>query len=135
MPIGMFLKPLTSMDFKAIQIKYKIWLSSTDGKNLMGDGRWMLLKKVEELGSLMAASEAMGISYRKAWGDLKKFQEGIGVILFTKQRGGKDGGQTTLTETGKILLNEYAKMHESINVCIEDEFKKFEIRIKEYLKA
>lgn len=123
------------MGIGAIQIKYKIWLASADGQNIMGDGRWKLLKKVEELGSLMAASEAMGISYRKAWGDLKKFQEGMGVSLFTKQRGGKAGGQTIITNAGKILLTEYEKMHESIDGCINDEFKKFEGKIKDFIEV
>lgn len=122
------------MNIAKMQIKFKIWLAANDGTNLMGDGRWMLLKKVEELGSLMAASQAMGISYRKAWGDLKKFQEAMGIKLLKTQRGGKIGGQTALTDAGKTLLTEYEIMHEKIHQCILKEFNNFETKVLHLLK-
>ena len=50
----------------------KLWISSDEAEGVFGDGKWRLLEAIEKDGSLNAASRSLGISYRKAWGDLKK---------------------------------------------------------------
>jgi len=57
---------------KQLRTKFKLWLSTEDAEGVFGDGKWRLLKKIDAKGSLKAASQSLHISYRKAWGDLKK---------------------------------------------------------------
>jgi molybdate transport system regulatory protein len=92
-----------------LRARFRLWLNSRDVDGAFGDGKWRLLKAIEAEHSLRLASEALGISYRKAWGDLKKAQEGLNVTLVEKQRGGRLGGQTVLTEQGRKWVKAYAR--------------------------
>ena len=76
--------------------KFKLWFSTADSEGVFGDGKWRLLKAIDDKGSLKKAAESLGISYRKAWGDLKKAESCLGTRLIEKIRGGKDGGKTIL---------------------------------------
>lgn len=106
--------PKHELSYDSFNLNYKFWLSDKEGKGIMGDGKWQILEKIEETGSLMAATEALGITYRRTWGDLKKIEEGLGFCLLEKTRGGKEGGQTVLTEKGKKLVRAFRSFHERI---------------------
>ncbi|MCF8369093.1 MAG: LysR family transcriptional regulator [Bacteroidales bacterium] len=108
-----------------IQFNHKIWLSSKNGKGIMGDGKWKILKAIEEHGSLKAATEALGITYRRTWGDLKEIENDLGFPLLDKSRGGKDGGQTQLTPQGKKLVEAFNAFHQKVDKVVEEAFEKF----------
>ena len=118
-----------SEQFKDIRFNYKIWLSTNDGINLLGDGKWKILKAIEEHGSLMAATEALGITYRRTWGDLKKIENQLGFQLLEKSRGGKDGGKTYLTKQGKLLVDAFDEFHERVDSVIENAFNNFKSKL------
>jgi len=109
----------------SITIHYKIWLESALGEGIMGDGKWRLLEAIDEKGSLSAASIALNISYRKAWGDLKKAEALLGTLLIDKQRGGAFGGTTNLTEYGKKYLALYKSFHKKLDTVFNKEFEAF----------
>ena len=88
----------------------KVWLSTPDGQSIIGSGRYRLLRAIQETGSLSAAAEELSISYRKAWGDLKRAEKHIGVKLVDKVRGGRGGGRTVLTREGAELLKVYSEL-------------------------
>ena len=116
LPTGVFqVKP-------AIYVKFKLWLSTENHEGVFGDGKWRLLKAVEEEGSLKRAAESLGISYRKAWGDLKKAEECLGVRFIEKTRGGQDGGHSTLTEEGKRWIKAYSDLRTDIKMRAEESF-------------
>ncbi len=86
----------------------RIWLSTDFAQDVIGTGRYRLLRTIGELGSLSAAAEQLGISYRKAWDDLKKAEKSIGCRLISKSRGGSGGGgKTELTADGIRLIGLY----------------------------
>ena len=85
---------------KKLRARFKLWLSSKEAEGVFGDGKWRLLKAIETEGSLKSASESLQISYRKAWGDLKKAERYLNIALVEKQRGGEGGGGSDLTEQG-----------------------------------
>lgn len=91
-------------------IKMHVWLEKSDGV-YFGQGRYELLLKIEELGSLKLAAEAMGISYRGAWGKIKKTEEIIGEKLIEKESN-KEGYR--LTEFGKKFMAEFNTLHKDI---------------------
>ena len=112
-----------------IQFNYKIWLSTDDDKGIMGDGKWQILKAIEEHGSLTAATKALGITYRRTWGDLKKIEEMLGFQLLEKERGGKEGGKSSLTAEGKRLVKAFDEFHDKVDVFIEKAFGEFRDRV------
>jgi len=108
-----------------ITLNYKIWLASSDDKGIMGDGKWQILKAIEAHGSLKAATDALGITYRRTWGDLKAIEEVLGFALLEKSRGGKDGGQTQLTSKGRKLVAAFDHLHEQADEYMEKLFTEF----------
>jgi len=113
------------MKSNKIKPEYKIWLSTETGEGIMGDGKWQILKAIEKNGSLMAACEALGLTYRRTWGDLKKIEEQLGFQLLDKSRGGKDGGTSTLTPEGKRLVEAFDDFHSRVDGVIQMAFKEF----------
>lgn len=116
---------------KKLRARFKLWLSSKNVEGVFGDGKWRLLKAVDSTGSLSAASESLQISYRKAWGDLKKAQDTLNVSLVEKQRGGITGGRTVLTGEGKKWVRAYTKYRADIEKAVE---KAYDKHIKELLR-
>ncbi len=116
---------------KQLKTKFKLWLSSEDAEGVFGDGKWRMLKTIDTKGSLRAACQLLNISYRKAWGDLRKAEECLNVPLVEKQRGGIQGGQTVLTEQGKKWVKAYTRFRDDIEKAAE---KAYEGHIKELLK-
>jgi len=109
---------------KKISPRFKLWLSSKKEQGVFGDGKWRLLQAIEKEGSLSSACKLLGISYRKAWGDLKKAERGLGVSLVEKHRGGKLGGRTVLTDSGKRWAKAYRKFRVGIEKAMERAYDK-----------
>jgi len=116
---------------KKLRRRFKLWLSGRDVEGVFGDGKWRLLKAIETEGSLRAASQTLRMSYRKAWGDLKKSEDALNIALVRKQRGGQFGGRTGLTEQGKKWVRAYGKFRADIEKAVE---KAYDKHIRELLR-
>lgn len=92
-------------------VRLNLWLEDADGM-LFGHGRALLLQKIEEHGSLRRAAEDLKMSYRAAWGKLKKSEEILGFPLVEKLGGNKSGFQ--LTGRGKTLMDNYFLWYDSL---------------------
>jgi molybdate transport repressor ModE-like protein len=113
-----------------ILLNYKLWLSSITGEGIIEEDRYLLLKKIQETNSLKAAANQMGVSYRKAWGDLKNAEKLLGYELTVPTRGGKDGGNSSLTEKAKKLLEAYEALHTKMDDAVETAYQEFRTRMK-----
>jgi len=109
---------------KKLKAKFKLWLSTETTEGVFGDGKWRLLEAIETKGSLSAASKYLHISYRKAWGDLKKAEKYLGTALLEKQRGGSLGGRSALTDKGKKWVRAYTKFRSEIENAVEKAYQK-----------
>lgn len=89
-----------------IQVRTKMWLE-INGQRLIGEGRAQLLRRIQESGSINAASAQMNISFRKAWSMVKDMEEVLNQPLVEKTRGGLKGGATKLTPVAFELLAHY----------------------------
>ncbi|MBU1122862.1 MAG: LysR family transcriptional regulator [Candidatus Omnitrophota bacterium] len=105
-----------------MQIKIKFWIEKNN-KNIFGKGKSLILKAIEETGSLNKASKKLDISYRRLWSYITYAEKRLGKPLIQKVKGGKDGGGTTLTDYGKELLNKFNVIEKEINIFTEKAFK------------
>jgi len=85
-------------------LRMNIWLETGDGQAL-GRGRAQLLQMIKEQGSLNRAAAKLGMSYRAAWGKLKKTEQAIGQKLVYKEGGRRKGYK--LTDLAEQLLENY----------------------------
>ena len=111
-------------------LRYKLWLSAVSGEGIVGEGQYQLLREIEKKGSLKAAAEGLGTSYRKAWGDIKNAEALLGYDLTEKVRGGIDGGKSTLTGKAKNLLEAYDTLHKKLDSTIESAYAEFKEKTK-----
>ncbi len=88
---------------------FKLWFE-INGEYVFGEGTCNLLEKVNELGSINAAAKNIGMSYRYAWGLIRKVEMSLGKSAVRTQKGGKQGGKTELTETGRSLVASYRNL-------------------------
>jgi len=78
------------------------------GDNIsIGKGKIDLLKFIAECGSILGAAKDMGMSYRHAWGKIKGMEKDVGTSLVRSTRGGRDGGETTLTQFARDLVKAF----------------------------
>jgi molybdate transport system regulatory protein len=110
-------------------LDYRLWLKTIENFGIMGDGCFSLLIEIKNSGSLKEAAEKMDVSYRKAWGIIKKSENMLGFKLVDKKRGGKDGGHSELTEEGMNLIQAYNELKADIDDSIKKVTQKFFHRI------
>lgn len=89
-----------------IIIRSKVWLES-DGQSFLGEGRFQLLAAVDRNGSINGAAKELGISYRKAWAQLKTMESLAPFPLLHSKVGGKNGGESKLTPEIKQLMRQF----------------------------
>ena len=109
----------------------KLFLSTETVEGVLGEGKWRLLKAVQRYGSIQGAAESLGRSYRKAWGDIKRAEQGLGRALVMKSRGGAQGGSTVLTGFGESLLVAWDKYRRSLRADIDKSYRKHLRRVLE----
>ena len=100
-------------------------MSDKKDAGILGDGKWQILKLIDQKGSLKAACDELGYTYRRTWGDLKKIEKFFGFPLLEKHRGGSEGGKTVLTEEGKRLVKAFDQFHASVDALIQKGFDSF----------
>jgi len=105
--------------------KTKLWIETTENKCIIGDGKFILLKTIEQQGSLKKAVKILNISYRKAWNDINEINKNIGINLIEKHRGGNSRGSSSLTDDGKKLIKAYEKLQTKLKKNTDKIFLEF----------
>jgi len=94
---------------------FKLWLETEDGY-VFGPGVYNLLIAIDRTGTLKEASQQLGMSYRYAWGLIKKAEEKLGESLIDASKGGRlGGGSSTITETGARYIKDFERIQEQWN--------------------
>ena len=114
-----------------IRLHYKIWLADASGKGILGNGKWQMLKLIEEKGSLKAACDQLGYTYRRTWGNIKKIEQLLGFALLEKHRGGAEGGSMSLTHEGKQLVKAFDRLNGTVDSVINKGFEEFLEELRE----
>ena len=93
-----------------MHFEYKIWIE-IGNRAVFGIGLFQLLTLVRETGSLHKAAQALKMSYRAAWGKIRKSEEMLGVDLLEKGRHGRTGAH--LTSEGDLMVEKFGvALHE-----------------------
>lgn len=102
----------------------KLWIAAASGAGVFGEGRYRLLTLIDKHGSLKKAAETMNMSYRKAWGDIRKSEERTGRRLITRTCGGRHGGGSQLTPFAEKLLQAYRSLKDRTRETAQKEYEK-----------
>lgn len=103
----------------------RILFLDENGDKFFGEGPWMLLKKVEETGSLRSAAISMGMSYSKAMKLLKRAEKALGFPLTLRRVGGKSGGGSILTPECKAWIEKYETYRDECIKANEEIYRKY----------
>jgi molybdate transport system regulatory protein len=104
-----------------MEIKAKFWIEN-DGEVVLGGGKTALLLAVDRLGSIQRAADEFGMSYRHAWGAIKKIEQRAGFKIVDTRLGGRDGG-AQLTPRGKVLIEKADSFLKDLERVVEKRFK------------
>ncbi|MBW2334939.1 MAG: LysR family transcriptional regulator [Deltaproteobacteria bacterium] len=103
-----------------VRLKSRQWLEDSKGNIIIGEGRQRILELVEQTGSINQAAKLMKMSYRGVWGKIKATEGHLNKkIILTGRRHG-----SRLTEDGKKLLMNYARLKEDCQKADETIFNK-----------
>lgn len=69
-----------------------------------------LLERIDEMGSITAAANMMGMSYKAAWEAVEAINNLSDKSLVQRTTGGLHGGGTTLTVHGRRLIGAYRRL-------------------------
>ena len=104
-----------------MEIKTKFWIENK-GEVVLGGGKAALLLAVDRLGSIQRASEECGMSYRHAWGAIKKIEKRAGFKILDIRLGGRDGG-AQLTPKGKAFVKTMDALFKDLQTIVGKRFR------------
>ncbi|MBN1984343.1 MAG: LysR family transcriptional regulator [Chitinivibrionales bacterium] len=105
--------------------KIRLYCNAGSSEGVFGSGKWHLLAAIADHGSLRKAAESLKRSYRKAWGDIKVAENGLGRKLVERTRGGSNGGTMVLTSFGKAMLDAWNRYFLDVEECSKKCFDKY----------
>lgn len=109
-------------DQKNLHAQVKLMISSSEDRKgpSFGRGAAILLRGIEENGSLNKTAKNLHMAYSKAWSMIKKVEEGLGFQLI--ERYGARGSK--LTEDGKKFLDLYEQYEKDVEDYAKASFEK-----------
>ena len=105
-----------------MEVKFKVWVQK-EGEVVAGDGKVRLLRLIERHGSIQKAAQENGMSYRHAWGAIRKMEMRSGLKLVETQAGGRAGGGARLTEPGRDFVARYGRFSDGLEEIIQKKFQ------------
>jgi molybdate transport system regulatory protein len=96
-----------------LETKVKLWFENENGY-VFGEGAFRLLTKIQECGTLKNSAIELGMSYRHAWGTIKRIESRIGRPLLKTRKGGRMPGGSELTIEAKLLMDKYFQAEKSL---------------------
>jgi molybdate transport system regulatory protein len=97
-----------------VEFKCKFWLEKK-GELVFGEGLYTLLVYIDKYGSINQAAIKSKMSYRQAWGKIKKAEERLGFKLLDKTIGGETGGGAQLTADARKIMRKYEELEKELN--------------------
>jgi molybdate transport system regulatory protein len=108
------------MKHLGLQLRLVIYAGKNVGEGTYGKGIAALMRGIEELGSLNAATKKIHMAYSKAWRIIKETEASFGFTLIDR----KGAHGSTLTPEGKKLLEAYEQLEVEGGEFLTERFKK-----------
>lgn len=105
-----------------MEIKAKFWVENR-GEVVLGSGKAALLRAVHQSGSIQRAAEEFAMSYRHAWGIIRKMEQRAGFKLVKAQAGGGEGKGAQLTARGRDFLEKFTFFEETLREVTAEKFR------------
>jgi len=105
-----------------MEIRAKFWFENK-GEVVLGGGKTALLLAVDRFGSIQRAADEFGMSYRHAWGAIRRIEKRAGFKIVDTKLGGKEGGGARLTAKGKIFVDRVDSLLSDLHNVVEQRFK------------
>ena len=105
-----------------MEIRAKFWIENKR-EVVLGSGKAGLLRAVDENGSIQGAAEEFGMSYRHAWGIIRKIEQRAGFKFLDVQAGGGEGKGAQLTARGRDFLEKFTLLEETLRKMTMVEFR------------
>jgi molybdate transport system regulatory protein len=105
-----------------VEIKAKFWIENK-GEVVVGGGKIALLLAVDRLGSIQRTADEFAMSYRHAWGAIKKIEQRAGFKIVDTKIGGRDGG-ARLTPKGRAFVKMTDSILRDLQKTVESRFKR-----------
>jgi molybdate transport system regulatory protein len=106
-----------------MEIKAKFWIENR-GEVVLGGGKTALLQAVDRLGSIQRAADEFGMSYRHAWGAIRRIEKRAGFKIVDTKLGGKEGGGAQLTPKGKTFVKKAGFLFKDLQMIVDKRFSK-----------
>lgn len=84
----------------------------------------LLLYLLADTSNMRTSCACSGIAHSKAWEMINRLEQHLGYSVVERQRGGKSGGSTRLTQQGREFLTAYHDFEQAVHRFTQDEFKK-----------
>lgn len=104
-----------------MEIRAKFWIENR-GEVVVGGGKTALLLALDRLGSIQQAAEEFGMSYRHAWGAIRKIEKRAGFKIIDTKPGGKSGG-ARLTPRGREFVTGADALFQDLQSAIAKRFR------------
>jgi molybdate transport system regulatory protein len=99
----------------------KVWLE-VNSQYVFGLGISEILKAIEHTGSIKAAAQEVGKSYRHVWDKIKQAEHALGVPLVRTQVGGKDTRRSELSPLAQDLVRDFEALRQRLFELVQVEF-------------
>ena len=103
-----------------ITARAKVWLEA-NGEYVFGLGIGNILKAVDQEGSIKAAAEVVGKSYRHIWTRIKETERALGLSLVETTVGGHQPRRSELTREAQALVRKFDRLHRRVHQLVEKE--------------
>ena len=84
----------------------------------------LLLYLLADTNNMRTSCACSGIAHSKAWDMINRLEQHLGYSVVERQRGGRSGGSTRLTEQGIAFLTAYHDFEQTVHRFTQAEFKK-----------
>lgn len=84
----------------------------------------LLLYLLSDTCNMRTSCTYSGIAHSKAWDMINRLEQHLGYPVVERQRGGRSGGSTRLTQQGQNFLTAYHEFEQSVHRFTQEEFKK-----------
>lgn len=101
----------------------------------LGPGKVRLLEFIDRHGSITAASQAMGLSYRRAWLLVEGVKQAFRQPVIATRHGGNRGGGAGLTPFGREIVRAYRTIESQARAAVRAQLRELEKNVAESAPA